>query len=142
MRFRTDEEDVVEVQMAPLIDCVFLLLTFFLVATTLKKLEKELPITLPESSVAAMAPGQPAPFVIGLDENARVYLDSQPVTTDLLHLRLRDLARENPGQKIRVDMDRNARGQDLIRVLDLCQFEGLTAISFHIADGGSFRNRP
>ena len=30
--------------MAPLIDCVFLLLIFFLVATSLKKIEKELPL--------------------------------------------------------------------------------------------------
>ena len=44
MRVRLDDEDDVQVQMAPLIDCVFLLLSFFLVATTLKKIEKELPL--------------------------------------------------------------------------------------------------
>ena len=38
MRVNLGEDDGVEVQMAPLIDCVFLLLIFFLVATTLRKI--------------------------------------------------------------------------------------------------------
>ena len=33
MRLNYDEDDKVEVQMSPLIDCVFLLLIFFLVTT-------------------------------------------------------------------------------------------------------------
>ena len=41
MKIRMAEDERLEVQMAPLIDCVFLLLIFFLVATTLKKIEKE-----------------------------------------------------------------------------------------------------
>ena len=39
MRLNYDEEDKVEVQMSPLIDCVFLLLIFFLVTTMMKKWE-------------------------------------------------------------------------------------------------------
>jgi biopolymer transport protein ExbD len=35
MRVKFEDEETVEVQMAPLIDCVFLLLIFFLVGTTL-----------------------------------------------------------------------------------------------------------
>ena len=46
----SDSDD--EVQMAPLIDCVFLLLIFFLVATKLKKVEPEVPIELPVSGAA------------------------------------------------------------------------------------------
>jgi len=52
MRVRLEDDEQVEVQMAPLIDCVFLLLIFFLVATTLKKIDKELPLDLPEAAAA------------------------------------------------------------------------------------------
>ena len=41
MRLNYDEDDKVEVQMSPLIDCVFLLLIFFLVTTMMKKWEMQ-----------------------------------------------------------------------------------------------------
>ncbi|MCS2307995.1 biopolymer transporter ExbD [Bacteroides thetaiotaomicron] len=47
MRLNYDEEDKVEVQMSPLIDCVFLLLIFFLVTTMMKKWEMQIPLSLP-----------------------------------------------------------------------------------------------
>ena len=37
MRFELGDDDRAEVQMSPLIDCVFLLLIFFLVTTMMKK---------------------------------------------------------------------------------------------------------
>ena len=47
MRLNYDDDDKVEVQMSPLIDCVFLLLIFFLVTTMMKKWEMQIPLTLP-----------------------------------------------------------------------------------------------
>ena len=41
MRLNYDDDDKVEVQMSPLIDCVFLLLIFFLVTTMMKKWEMQ-----------------------------------------------------------------------------------------------------
>ena len=38
MRLNYDDDDKVEVQMSPLIDCVFLLLIFLLLTTRMKKL--------------------------------------------------------------------------------------------------------
>lgn len=60
-RRRTDSD--VEVDLSPLIDCVFLLLIFFLVTTMLKKLEKQIPVVLPDYTVA-LAPVAENPVVI------------------------------------------------------------------------------
>ena len=51
MKVDLRDDEGIEVQMAPLIDCVFLLLIFFLVATTLKKINNELPLVLPLSLI-------------------------------------------------------------------------------------------
>lgn len=48
MRLPLDEEEKVDIQMSPLIDCVFLLLIFFLVTTMMKKWEMQIPLSLPE----------------------------------------------------------------------------------------------
>ena len=53
MRFEPAEDDGTnEINMTPIIDCVFLLLIFFLVATVLKKVDKELDVELPQAAHA------------------------------------------------------------------------------------------
>ena len=46
------EEEGIEVSMSPLIDCVFLLLIFFLVTTMLKKTERRIPIRQPDAELS------------------------------------------------------------------------------------------
>ena len=38
---------------------------------------------------------------------------------------------------VRIDADRNARFEDVVRVLDLCTFEGLRNVGLHTRDGKS-----
>ena len=51
-RRRWFDHEEIEVEMTPLIDCVFLLLIFFLVTTMLKKLEKQIPVVLPDPTLS------------------------------------------------------------------------------------------
>lgn len=138
MRIDLGDDDHIEIMLVPLIDCLCFLVFFFLAASTLKKVEKELPIQLPKSSAAVSVSDPVKPFIIAVDKEGRVYLDRQPVSSNLLHQRIRETATANPLQKIRLDVDAATRGQDIIRILDLCQFEGLKNVSFHIADNESF----
>ena len=74
MRLNYDDDDKVEVQMSPLIDCVFLLLIFFLVTTMMKKWEMQIPLTLPTmtSSLSTTRAGEEA-VIIAVDEKKNVY---------------------------------------------------------------------
>lgn len=59
--------------MAPLIDCVFLLLIFFLVTTMIRRKEKLIPIRLPDMTAAVAESARDAALVIGLDREGRIY---------------------------------------------------------------------
>jgi biopolymer transport protein ExbD len=131
MKLVRDEEGDLEVQMAPLIDCVFLLLIFFLVATTLKKHEPELPVELPFSGASVLAPKQQGQLVLGLDAEGNRYVSGERVTTEMLHRALRDRSAGDPAQSGRIDADRDVRYESLIELVELCQFEGLRNIAFH-----------
>lgn len=131
MRIRRQEDDNAEVQMAPLIDCVFLLLIFFLVATTLKKLEKELPLELPQSAAAIEKEVEPDLLILAVDKHGQKYIGSEPVTTDMLHKRVKEAAARNPRQRVRVDADRQTPYEQVIELIELCQFEGLRDVGLH-----------
>lgn len=134
MNIDLTDDDVMDVPMAPLIDCVFLLLIFFLVATTLKKLDRELPLELPESAAAAGVPRSDDLLVISLDAEGSPFLDGAPISTGMLHERLRQAAGRHPGPKVRIDGDRAAPLESIVQVLDLCSFEGLKDVRIRARD--------
>ena len=96
MRINLRSTDRLEIQMAPLIDCVFLLLIFFLVATTFKKVDKEVPMNLPESAAGAYVPREEDMYRIWIDRDGITYLDTGAVSTRALLDRLRIVARNSP----------------------------------------------
>ena len=105
MRLPLDEEEKVDIQMSPLIDCVFLLLIFFLVTTMMKKWEMQIPLSLPE-----MTSGENDYLPIG---NLDTYLNG---------------LREKVGTEISIDVAayRSVPVSTVIEIFDKCQLEGFT----------------
>jgi len=124
-------EDNPEVQMAPLIDCVFLLLIFFLLATTLKKIEPELPLTLPHSAASVDVAEEPDLLIISIDRYGRKYVGAELMGTRALHEYIKGIAQRNPKQRVRIDGDEAVPYRHITEVIELCQFEGLRNVGLH-----------
>jgi len=128
MRVDMETDEPVEIQMAPLIDCVFLLLIFFLVATTLKKIEKELPLDLPKASASVSRQVVDDMLIIAIDRQGNLYLGSEPVGQSYLLEKLREAAADDQEQRIRIDTDRETPMWAVVQVLDVLKFENLTNV--------------
>jgi biopolymer transport protein ExbD len=143
MRVRKTENEPFEINLIPMIDCMLVIIIFFLVATTLKKKEPEkdphapkpeIAVVLPDSLAAVSDQSPPDVFLIGLDQAGRVYLgaDREPADKVRLHREIRRLAHTAGAEgKVSIDADRGARYEDVVRILDLCAFEGLHNVGFH-----------
>ncbi len=135
MRIELSVDEQPEIGLIALIDCILFLLIFFMVATSFKqpvgeKPLKELPITLPDAQVSLERAGaSPTPLAIGVDKQGVLYLEGSRVSVQGLHERLAQEAALDPSRPIRIEGDEMARYQDIVHVLDLCQFEGFTKIS-------------
>lgn len=138
MTLETDDD--AEVQMGPLIDCVFLLLIFFLVASTLKKAHQEIPMVQPQMA-GVTAPKQPQDYVviqIGADHS--VYINgtlavrstAAPKDADLFRKQLAELARIEPRPSVRIDVERNSVYQDMMFVSDACYKAGFPKVGVHM----------
>ena len=129
-----DDEDA-KVQMEPLIDCMFLLLIFFLVATTLKKIEETLDIDLPRADAAVEAPVEEDALVISLDRDGVFYLGADPVSPGALLSRIKRESQESKGQrKIKINGDRQVPFQSVVEVFELCRIGQLDNIAVHVND--------
>jgi biopolymer transport protein ExbD len=135
MRLNMDDGDDVSVDMGPLIDCVFLLLIFFLVSTTMKKPEKEIPVELPGPAISAVARPSLQVQNLVVDAEGTFYWGDIPVGQQELHARVREFGQLTPDGRLRIKVDRNADARFLVQVLDLVTYEGLTNYAIHTQDG-------
>lgn len=113
------------VELTPVIDMVFLLLIFFLVATTYQQAERETRIALPEAEAAGPISGALREIVINVDESGEIILGGRTVTTDELRAAVERAVDANPDQKVSVRGDRGAAYGAVARVLDVCKAAGI-----------------
>ncbi len=137
MRINVDDSDSTEIGFAPLIDCIFLLLIFFLVATSFKTQEEnkkqvELPVDLPSSTASFnISSASETPIVLGVDIDGDFYWGTTKVSVGELREKLKDAKNATPNRRIRIDGDRLTAYQNIVHLLDICQFEGFTNIGVH-----------
>ena len=135
MKIRFEDDEPVEIGLIALIDCIFFLLMFFMVATSFKqqdaqKRTKDLHVNLPTASVSFdAAQAAPAPLVITIDSRGNFAVDGRLLSVQALQDRLRKEAQAQPGRAVRIDGDRSTPYQYIVHVLDLCEFEGLNRVS-------------
>ena len=123
---RGDDDNLLDIQMAPLIDCVFILLIFFLVATTMKVSQQDknqptpqIPLILPRSAAAIEAPGDEKVLVLSIDKDGKRYVEGELVSSGELNRRLQEAAAQNPKPRVRLDADRDTRFSQLLSLIHI-----------------------
>jgi biopolymer transport protein ExbD len=121
------------VQMGPLIDCVFLLLIFFIVIAVTKKSIKELGIELPPpgAAVSEIKP-KDKDLLIRVTAGGDVYVGDRQVQQQGVLDEIRDARQRDPQTKVRFEIDKRAQFQDLFPIMDQLKHYGLTDWSFRV----------
>lgn len=133
-RRKQRDDDKAEVMMSPLIDAVFLLLVFFLVAMMYRKEIKDIDIVPPESiSDQRMLPEDDT-LVIGIDTEGHFFFQGRPMTATQLHAELRDVSLQTPERRIRLDADAESPFWRVAEILDALQFRGLSNVGIRTYD--------
>lgn len=124
IRSRTDDAGVA-IDMTPVIDIVFMLLTFFLLATTFQRAEREMQIALPFASSAGPISAALRELVVNVTADGRMTVAGRPVSDDELRGIVGGAVKNNPEQKVTVRGDRGAAYGAVVRVLDICKACGV-----------------
>ncbi len=111
--------------MTPMIDCVFNLLIFFLVATTYQAAEREMQVALPFASSAAPISTALRDLVVNVDAAGAIHVGGREITAEALAEMVKQAAAANAQQKVTVRGDRTAAYGAVVRVLDICKSSGI-----------------
>jgi biopolymer transport protein ExbD len=116
-------------RIAPLIDIVFLLLIFFLVATTFYEAEKDIVVRLAEATQGQAREKSPRLVVVNVRESGVLVVDQRVMSLDALDAFLREAHESNRDMVVVVRCDRHARHKHFVRVLNLCEKIGVTGVA-------------
>jgi biopolymer transport protein ExbD len=119
MRLPDNESELESPDLTPVIDVVFLLLIFFLVATRFDQEERELDIILPEVADAqpvTMSPG----LIINITREGKFKVVRQEYTEQQLVTVIREVKRNNPHQLALIRGDGDSALKYAARVMSIC----------------------
>lgn len=108
------------IDVVPLIDCILVLLIFFMVTTTFAK-DAELQIERPGAQSAA--PADSKALRVYIDRSLQYFVDEAPVRPWMLQSRVRE-AMGPGGSTVLVVTDRRVPAETLIEVVDQCRLAG------------------
>lgn len=126
MAVQPKKHAVGSLSVTPLIDVVFLLLIFFLVATRFAEEEREIEIELPSASQALPLTAEPREMFINVDKDGRYFIDGKFRNTEDVEQLLRQAAANNPlTQTVVIRGDKTADWQHILTAFDLCKKAGI-----------------
>ncbi|MCX8065429.1 MAG: biopolymer transporter ExbD [Candidatus Hydrogenedentes bacterium] len=127
---RSFEQEPEPIQMAPLIDIVFLTLVFFMATTVYGVLESEVDITLPKAETSKTMSRSQGEIIINLKRDGSIVVNNRPVSLQELQDVLVRVSQYFPGSAVIIRGDKDAMLGNAIQVLDCCRKAGIQNISF------------
>ena len=119
------------INLTPLLDVIFNIIFFFILATTIREAKSFLEVQLPSSSEAAAQEAETATLIITVTETNKIYLGEQEVTPKDLEA----LLKEHGVAKVKeiiVRGDAKAYNQTIVDVLDACARASHYAVSIEV----------
>jgi len=108
--------------LTPLIDIVFLLLIFFLVATRFAEEERELEVLLPDASEAQPLTSKPRELFVNIDDRGRYYVTGKILTLEQLHPVLEAVYVNNPGRaSVVIRADKRVPFERVVGAINACK---------------------
>jgi len=115
-----------EINIAPLVDMVFLLLIFFLVTTTFSK-ETGVTVNKPKAQTAASLTQEN--IMIAVTERGTIHIHNREVDLKNLNSIVRRIIENRPDSSVVIIADENTRTGLVVDVMDECKIAGAKKIS-------------
>ena len=114
----SNQEEDIEVNMSPMIDMVFLLLIFFIVASTV--IDDKVKVQVPAANYAKVPEDISDRFVISVTKDGTMYVQKKSVTLDQLKALLEPEVKKNPELRIMIRADGDVKYKVNEKIVETC----------------------
>lgn len=112
------------------IDVLLVLCFFFLLTWSNRSKETDLTVALPQSSQSKTQQAPPAPMILNIRTNGDFTVNGRAVTVEEFTELASKLAKLNANQTVLIRADKSTPYDNVLRALDICYAQGITAVDF------------
>lgn len=116
MKLRAYQPKKARIEIIPMIDTIFFLLVFFMMASLAMTTSKGMPVNLPKASTATQKPT--VKVVLTLTGADRYYIDKQKVEFGQVYPILKDRLKDNPSAVVVINCDKAQNWEKGIQLAD------------------------
>lgn len=107
----------VQVPLIPLIDVIFCILTFFLLAALQFTRQQAINVDLPKATTGTTAQIRDT-LIVTVDSIGQIYVEQEPVTQEQMYQKLQAYRSTNPSGMMVLNASRTSSYNDVVQVLD------------------------
>lgn len=130
MKFTSRQPPPVSIQLAPMIDILLLLLSFFIINYQFSKSETELNVSVPTAQEGAEPERVRGEIIINIVADGGIRVEGLAVDRQQLFDKLSAIAKQFENQPVRIRGDGAVAYQRIVEIIDTCQKAGIWNISF------------
>jgi biopolymer transport protein ExbD len=133
MPLKTHQDDIPQINLTPMLDIVFNLMIFFMVATRFTELdERNIDVQVPQVNSTAQISDKPKKRTINVHKDGQITLDKRAVTVRELVAELTQSRRQRPDMSVVVRGDADGRLQNFATVLTACREAGISDMGISV----------
>lgn len=116
MRLPNEPEPPFQINIVPMIDVIFAILTFFIMSTLFLTRSEGLPVNLPQAGTTEAQAQNP--LVVTIDTTGNLFLNRQPIALTALEAQVRALALTNNSPLVVINADKAVSHGQVVTVMD------------------------
>ncbi len=117
MRLPDEPDSIPQINIVPMIDVVFAILTFLIVSSLSLSKSEGLPVNLPKASTSQVQ-DSPAKITVTIDAQGKLMVDKKLVNLEQIESTVRQVMGSNPSSLIVLNADKSVNHGNVVEVMD------------------------
>ncbi len=126
MRLPATAKKKPRIEIIPMIDTMFFLLVFFMIATLSMTIQQGMPVSLPTAESSTDTETENVSLT--LTQNGALYYNKEVITLQELEQRLANLRQTSTDPSLLINADKQVPHGRVIKVMDLIRLSGITSM--------------
>ncbi|MEX0641367.1 MAG: biopolymer transporter ExbD [Pirellulales bacterium] len=136
MPLKIQHDETPALNLTSMIDILFLLIIFFMVATKFDEMERNIQVAVPQVARAEENDPPPKPLVVCIDSDGGIDLDGMPVTLEELTARLASARSSAGSPPVVIRGDAKCAFQSVASALAACREAGISELGITVRIAG------
>lgn len=123
MRLPASAKKKARIEIIPMIDTMFFLLVFFMIATLSMTLQRGMPVNLPEAESSTDKVQEEVS--LSITKEGTIFFNKEPIALGELERRLTDTRQRDPDPSVIINADESVQHGLVIQVMDKVRISGI-----------------